>query len=214
MSSISRSWARRVLVLASLAILALGARDAWASVPEKAVAKDAARALGLRLGDELGAGQNQRAYVVEPRGGGKARVLKVFLFAPGDRSDDKVRRDLAHIVEKTADLLRHDRKFVERFGRIIPRTEFAADGVTVSNFADGGVPLSALSPSLREVATKEAEKARRMAKDVLGGLRCSTNLRNFLFDKSTGKITDWFDHLSHHDLERHLKVARRNGFQR
>jgi hypothetical protein len=212
-SSVLRSRVQAALAILALGVLSLGGGPASASVPEKAVAKDAARALGLSLGEELGAGQNQRAYLVEPRGGGKARVLKVFLFAPGARSDDTVRRDLAHIVEKTADLLRHDGKFVERFGRIIPRTEFAADGVTVSDFADGGVPLSALSPALREIAKREAEKARDMAKHVLGGLRCSTNLRNLLFDKRTGKITDWFDHLSHHDLERHLKVARRNGFQ-
>jgi hypothetical protein len=140
-------------------------------------------------------------------------VLKVFQAKPGPTSDPGVRAELANIAENTARALRNDPAFQARFGDILPHAEVAGVGATLQTHLRVGVPLTSLGPEQHAVARGEAAAAIEMAKARLGGVPTSANLENFLFDASTGRITGWFDHLSHQDLPKHLNLARQNAFE-
>ena len=193
-----------------------GAAAARAATPdagrEARVAHAVAATRGLGAPVALGAGKNQNAYVVPSPDGGK-RVLKVFQFGSGARGDASSRADLARIAAATATKLRHDPTFRARFGPIVPDMTAVGEGATLQDWVGGaGVPLASLPVPARAFATSEAHAAIALAEQTLGGVPCSHNLENFLFEPKTGRIAAWFDHLSHADLGKHLESARREGF--
>ena len=145
---------------------------------DRATAASLASGNRLRLVGKLGSGNNQHAYLVAPRAGGVARVLKIFQAKPGLASDPAVREELANIEVNTARALGEDAAFQARFGDIIPRADVAGVGATIQDHVDTGVPLAKLGASQRQLAESEAQAAIALAKERLGGVPTSANVEN------------------------------------
>ncbi|MCC6751665.1 MAG: hypothetical protein IT371_28695 [Deltaproteobacteria bacterium] len=183
----------------SSAVLALGALllAAW---------PDAALARGPRLTvlETVGEGISSRVYRVrvdDPalRHLTIAKVVKRYSLTRAPQlAKARVRKYLADDAVATAQVLRGSETFRRRFGQIVPDAVSPRPGVILQEEARG-TPYERLAPAQRAVARAEIAEAARMAEELLPGRTASRATVNFLFDRDTGKISAWYDHLSSGD---------------
>jgi hypothetical protein len=129
----------------------------------------------------LGAGWTASTFETEPVEG--RNVLKIY------------NSDRAWAVEDTtkqAQMLRHNPKFVERFGLIVPdMLDVAGQGIFMNKMS--GANIDTLAPEQRKVADGEVTALTTLLAELLPGRKLDCNADNLMFDAATGKITGWTD---------------------
>jgi hypothetical protein len=93
---------------------------------------------------------------------------------------------------KSAQLLRHDEKFVARFGLIVPDMEnIGGQGIFMNKMT--GASIGSLTPEQRTTADADVFDLKAMLASLLPGRKLDLNEDNLLFDGATGKLKGWMD---------------------
>jgi hypothetical protein len=129
----------------------------------------------------LGAGWTASAFETQPVDG--RSVLKIYNSERAWAVDD---------TTKSAQMLRHNERFVARFGLIVPdMVNVSGQGIFMNKMT--GASIDSLGPDQRKVADTDVADLRAMLTELLPGRKLDLNDDNLIFDASTGKLTGWMD---------------------